>query len=214
MDEFVGELIRQLEGSGLIQNTLVVFTSDHGEEFYDHKSVGHGHSVYEELLRVPLIMRLDGVLPAGHRVHQPVELIDVSPTILDLLGLEIPDTMQGQSLLGYIENPETPPRANSLASSAKPLKTALRHGRWKLIHRSTGWIAKEGVQLFDLTQDPQEKRDVSLEQPVVTEALRQMLAWHLERDTPVGQEPVESAVLDEETRASLEALGYIEEIEE
>ena len=212
MDDYVGELIRLLEDRGLTDNTLIIFTSDHGEELNDHKSIGHGHTVYDELLRVPLIMRLDGVLPARVRVAQPVDLIDLSPTVLDLLGLEIPESMQGQSMLLYIEDPAAPAKTTSLASSARPFRFALRHGDWKLVrHNTTGWLGKHKVELCDLARDPMESNDVSQEHPVVVEALRQLLAWHLERDQLAGEAPAEAAILDEQSLESLRALGYLAE---
>lgn len=211
MDDYVGEIVHQLEARDLTRNTLIIFTSDHGEEFFDHQSLGHGHTVYDELLRVPLIMRLDGVLPAGTRVSQPVELIDLAPTVLDLLGLEIPPAMQGQSMLPYIENPSaTQPRV-SLATSGKLWQFSIGYGDWKLVrHNAIREESKEKVELFDLVRDPKERHDVSSEQPIVTSALRQLLAWHLGQEKLAGKPRPPGAKLDPETLEALKAMGYLE----
>ncbi len=210
MDDYVGEIVRQLEVRDLAKNTLIVFTSDHGEEFFEHESLGHGHTVYDELLRVPLILRLDGVLPAGRRVSQPVELIDLAPTVLDLLGLDIPDTMQGRSLLPYIEDPATAPRTVSLAGSAQPWQFAIGHGRWKLILRkAVPDVAEETFHLFDLERDPKELRDISSEHPIVATALRQLLAWHLDPDHPENRPLSARTKLDPQTLEALKAIGYV-----
>jgi arylsulfatase A-like enzyme len=211
MDDYVGEIMFQLESRGLSENTLVIFTSDHGEEFFDHRSLGHGHTVYDELLRVPLIMRLDGVLPAGTRVAQPVELIDLAPTVLDLFGLETPSVMRGRSLLPSIEDPGKIRRGVSLATSARPSQYSIAYGNWKLIrHDAVRGKSKERVELFHLARDPRETRDVSLEEPIAATALRQMLAWHLARDRMTGEAQAPRATLDPETLKALKAMGYVE----
>lgn len=102
MDRYVGTLLDRLERSKLDRKTLVVFISDHGEEFWDHGSVGHGHTVYDELLKIPLIMRLKGVLPEGLATEVPIDLADVAPTILDVLGIDPPPQAQGSTVLPYV----------------------------------------------------------------------------------------------------------------
>ncbi|MCP5042613.1 MAG: sulfatase-like hydrolase/transferase, partial [bacterium] len=193
------------------RNTLVIFTSDHGEEFYEHNSLGHGHSVYDELLKVPLILRLEGVLPEGLRIGAPVELLDLAPTILDLLGQPIPDSMQGQSLLGLIEDPRRGQTRVRLAGSAQPQQYAISHGDWKLVRRDPGALLPNTVfELYDLEQDPGEQRDLSDEQPVVGFALRQMLERQLAAATAAGRLPAPRAKIDTETLEALKAIGYLD----
>ncbi len=211
MDDYVGELLRELEMRDLARNTLVIFTSDHGEEFYEHNSLGHGHSVYDELLKVPLILRLEGVLPEGLRIGAPVELLDLAPTILDLLGQPIPDSMQGQSLLGLIEDPRRGQTRVRLAGSAQPQQYAISHGDWKLVRRDPGALLPNTVfELYDLEQDPGEQRDLSDEQPVVGFALRQMLERQLAAATAAGRLPAPRAKIDTETLEALKAIGYLD----
>lgn len=214
MDDYIGELMRQLEARDLLSNTLIVFTSDHGEEFFEHQSVGHGHTVYEELLDVPLIMRLDGVLPAGTVVTEPVDLIDLAPTLLDLLGLDTPPGMQGSSLLPYVLDTSKKREQVSFASSGAPVAYAIRYGDWKLIHNTQATVPTtpdapdKRYELFDLRTDPGEKNNVGSSRPVVAEALRQWLAWQLDDEGQKGTPPAPRANIDAETLEALRAIGY------
>ena len=211
MDRYLGWVLDRLEALDLARSTLVIVASDHGEEFWDHGSVGHGHSVYEELLRVPLVMRLEGVLPAGRRVRTDVGLVDLAPTLLDLLGIEAPRTMGGESLLPYIAAPEDyrPERA-SFARANRPWE-ALSFGRWKLIRdRSQG---DSQPALFDLEADPREQRDRAAEHPVVVGTLEQMLRrqqYENARRARIEATRVTPTELEPEVLENLRALGYFE----
>ncbi len=211
MDVYVGNLLDRLEKRGKLKNTLIIFVSDHGDEMMDHRSLGHGHGVHDELLRVPLLMSLDGVLPAGLRISEPVELLDVAPTILDLLGLETPSAMQGRSLLPFIDGGGASGDHPSLASTDFPSYQSIVYRDWKLIR---GPILNQGrqprLQLFDLTIDPGELDDVSRAQPVIRAALSQMLDWELAGIEPPAQHDQGNDELSPAVRSNLEALGYIE----
>ena len=207
MDDYMGRIFDLLEENNMTEHTLVIFTSDHGEEFMDHGSLGHGHSVYEELLRVPFIMRLDGVLPAGLRIEDPVDMIDIAPTILDLLGQEIPETMQGKSLLPLIEAPESWEPRISLASSGRPVHHAIRYGRWKLIRKDPN--DDQDDELYNLIRDPREATNIYADRTVIATALQQMLKWELYRAAHLDQAERVVESIDEETLRELEELGYV-----
>ncbi|MHC4560955.1 MAG: sulfatase, partial [Planctomycetota bacterium] len=98
MDTEIGRLFERLEELGLDDKTLVIFCSDHGEEFYDHGKLGH-YGAYSEVTHVPLIIRWPGVIPKGTEVYETVRTIDLMPTILELCHLPVPEVVQGQSLL-------------------------------------------------------------------------------------------------------------------
>jgi arylsulfatase A-like enzyme len=87
VDAHVGTLLRALDTLGLAQTTLVIVVADHGEEFFDHGNLGHRHTLYEESVRVPMVLRLPGVLPAGASIRGPVAVTDILPTVLDILHL-------------------------------------------------------------------------------------------------------------------------------
>lgn len=223
-DVHFSEILDGLERRGLADDTLVVFTSDHGEEFWDHGSVGHGHSVYDELLHVPLSMRIPG-LTDGAMVHGNVGLVDVVPTILDALGLPIPDQLEGRSLLGMIEGKGAPAAPKGTITGFLDNWRALTVGRSKLLQRGTA----EG-RLYDLHDDPHETRDVSAERPVELRLARGLMGLALARTepaaaqaprTPHGRAPrarrhappaihQQTVVIDEATRAQLRALGYVQ----
>jgi arylsulfatase A-like enzyme len=98
VDEAVGEVLGALESTGLRERTLVVLAGDHGEEFWEHGGVEHGRTVYEEVVRVPLLMRWPGHLPASIRVDPVARITDVAPTILDLFAIPPPPDIDGETL--------------------------------------------------------------------------------------------------------------------
>lgn len=102
-DEQIGRVVRKLDQLKLLEDTVIVFVSDHGEEFYDHDDYEHGHSLYDELLRVPLIFSFPSRFPAGKVVDAQVRLMDVLPTVLDILGMDFDkEIVAGRSLLPLI----------------------------------------------------------------------------------------------------------------
>src|SRR5205814_5527591 len=108
-DTIVGKLLAALRSRDLLDETVVIVTADHGEEFYDHGNWGHGHSVYNELLHVPLIVRYPARFPRGVRVDSTVMTIDVMPTILELAGVRSAAPMAGQSLVALATGPPSTP---------------------------------------------------------------------------------------------------------
>src|SRR6185436_19048529 len=154
-DDRVGELLEALRARGLLENTLVVVTSDHGEEFREHGGFGHGQSLHGELLHVPLLMRLPGRLAAGTRLARGVSGLDVMPTILDIAGIEPHPDLQGRSLL-----PETQPAgaANAddepvvfswRAGDAGAEEVCAAQGPLKVIYSTA-----ERLRVFDRSADP------------------------------------------------------------
>ncbi|HLY36542.1 MAG TPA: sulfatase-like hydrolase/transferase, partial [Candidatus Binatia bacterium] len=108
VDDHVGRILAALDGLGLARTTLVVLVSDHGEEFFEHGNLGHRHNLNEEVVRVPIMLRLPGALPAGAAVRGPVSLTDVLPTILDILGLPPASAAGSASFLPLIRGAESP----------------------------------------------------------------------------------------------------------
>jgi arylsulfatase A-like enzyme len=215
MDRYVGWIVERLDEAGLGQQTLFVLVSDHGEEFMEHRSVGHAHTVYEELLRIPLILRLPGALPAGLRLDVGAQLIDLAPTILDLIGEPIPEWMEGRSLLPFIEAPDRePPLRPAFASSNGPRHETVRLGRWKLIRDDPeDPRTPHRHRLFDLESDPDETVDLWSRELVVGQALRQLLEAKLAGDAAQRTAPterVEHDELDADELEGLRALGYLE----
>jgi arylsulfatase A-like enzyme len=203
-DHEIGALMAALEELPGSRRTVVVVTSDHGEPLGQRGDVYHGHSLYEELVHVPLLM-LFPWRPEPVRVDAIVSLSDLAPTLLDLAGLPVPDEFTGRSLLRPTDGLDPPAAVGSKDAE----QWYIREGRWKLL------LDRKEARLFDLAADPLEMRDVSDLHPVATE----YLASRLMERTPAfldewqAPAPMESG-LDADERKSLEdalrALGYLE----
>jgi arylsulfatase A-like enzyme len=203
VDAAVGDVLGALERRGLAAETLVVCLSDHGEEFWEHGGVEHGHTVYDELVRVPLLVRWPGHVPAGARAGGVVRLTDVAPTILDLLGLPAPAAQDGSSLVPLLRGEAVAPRAalveNLLfAEERRALRT---HDR-KYIRWANG---KEEV--YDLAADPLERRDLAGVEAIAS-PLRTLYAERISRQTAAARAATESAPAA--SHAALRALGYVQ----
>lgn len=210
-DASFGALVAELERRGLASNAAILFLSDHGEEFADHGGWKHGWTLHEELLRVPMVLRLPGGAHGGTRVATPAEQIDVAPTLYELAGVGTPDSLPGRSLLAKLAGEEGAP--TSFAWLERPglaLASATRAG-WKRIRFDGDWsppLGRPPAQLFDLGRDPRELDDLEL-------AWREPLrgAWlDGELRAALGRFhsslAAEEAPIDAELEQSLRALGY------
>jgi arylsulfatase A-like enzyme len=153
-DEHFGHFLAKLRELGLQDDTIIVITSDHGEEFQEHGSWGHGHSVYQELLGVPLLFRWPGVIPAGVRVGPVVSTMDIGPTVLEATGVPIPKEFEGHSLMGFIRG-DWPMGPYVAFSDFLDHRRVIRGGDWKLIIR--GNLSQV---IFDLKSDPGERKEL------------------------------------------------------
>ncbi len=206
-DLHFGRLLDALRERGLYEDTLLVFLSDHGEEFAEHNRWTHGHTLLVESVHVPLIIRYPGS-GGGLRIAEPVEQIDLLPTILDYLGVEPPSVLPGRSLLPLLAGGGGGPERQILTYlHLRGLPSAaVMEGRWKLIE----WRRGEQVvrsSFFDTLSDPGEHRDVAGERPVVAGYLAASLEEKLRQE---GKLPVGEAVLGEEIESHLRALGYLD----
>ncbi len=205
-DAHFGSIIEALERRGVADETIVIFTADHGEEFWDHGSVGHGHSVYEELINVPLIVHVPGVTDGGLRIEDSVGLVDVLPTIYDALGRDIPSDLSGESFLPLLRGEAADAPRVAVTGFMEGWR-AVNVGRLKLIQRT-----ERRVMLHDLVEDPDEVTDVAADRPIAVRYARGLLGLHLagverpsRRRAAIRQQRIE---IDPETQAQLEALGY------
>lgn len=201
VDGFIGRVVALLEERGLLEHTVLVLVSDHGEEFWDHGSVLHSHTLYQELVHVPLIWRLPGARFGGRRVPALVRNMDVAPTILDLLAISAPSTFQGRSLLSLMRG-EAAPVVVGIAEMEKA--RMIIDPPWKLVLESGG-----ERRLFHLAADPGEHRDLSGQEPARTAAMRLTLGKALASGmTEVRELAPEDA--DPALKERLRALGYVE----
>lgn len=171
LDEEIASLLKTLESQGRLKNTLVIITSDHGEMLGEHGIFDHGNSLYEQVLRVPLIMSMPAQLPRATRVEVPVSHVDLSATILDVARVPQRDALAGRSLAGlWRQNPEGVQTSPVLAEVSHapfaetpdnwPVKKgwlmAMRDAQWKLIVHQDG-----RRELYDLQKDPGELRNLA-----------------------------------------------------
>ena len=206
-DRQIGLLLDALRAGGLLDNTLIVVLSDHGEGLGYHKHIGHIHQVYDTLLRVPLVMSFSSVVPAGLRIPDVVSLVDVFPTVAELLGLEGPEPASGVSLVPLLRGQPMAPRA-VMAATYRPEaftdKQAIVRDGFKYIH---SWSPeREWEELYDLEGDPDELEDLIATRPEVATRLRASLADRLAASPQGSAVPVE---LSEADRDRLRALGYL-----
>ncbi len=172
-DRYLGDLLVYLQTKGMLDDTLIVVTGDHGDEFWDHGSCGHGSGVYQDLVWVPLIFRLPGLFPQGRRIEVEADGVDIMPTLLDAAGVPIPKGVQGESLLRWIYA-DRPVYPRTTISTHYDQIYALRSGDWKLI------LYKGGkAKLFDLRKDPKEQRDVLRDKSVARRYLQDALSLFL-----------------------------------
>ena len=196
VDAAFGRLMEGLRRLELHDTTLIVFTSDHGEEFGEHGMVGwHSHTLYDELLHVPLLIRFPGAWQGGRRLDAQVRLLDVAPTVLGAVGVERPGVFQGANLTHFVAG--GPPPSPYALSALDEGGTSLRTPEWKRIRR----------ELYDLTEDPGETLDVAAEHPGVAEKLRRIKVELVTEGPAIG--PVDAPV-SPELQERLEALGYVQ----
>ena len=197
VDRAILGLLEQLETRP--RDRVVLLLSDHGEELFERGSVGHGHSVHEEIVGLALALaRLGGADGPARQVTTPVGHLDVAPTLLKLGGLPIA-SLPGQDLLGSVEARPYHSR-NLYWPGEDPERRAIRAGRWKALVGRGGDRA-----LYDLERDPGERRRLVREPVEAARALR--------RPAPLGRRDPRppAAELDARDRDALRALGYLDE---
>ncbi len=206
--ETIRPLLDRLDQLGLARDTLVVFTSDHGEAFGEHGQFQHD-DLYAGTLRVPLVLRWPGRLPAGLRIGSRVRLIDVMPTILELLGVPAPPSLQGQSLTPLLHDAFARPAAEGAVSeySDGRLYESLRRGGLSYI------VDGPEERLFDLVRDPAERQNVLATRPEEAAAMRAALErWrrNCRALVPLLGPRGGTIAPSDETARRLRALGYME----
>jgi len=220
MDHRLGQLVDMLKRRGIYDNCVLVVTSDHGDEFTDHHPYyydAHGHSLYEELIHTPLIVKLPHQSEGGRRVSQRVSSVDLLPTIAALVSVEAPPALDGRSLVPLLHGDATVaqvPVYSEALNDRREMK-AVHDGDHKLIVTiPADVVAREGrlflpespeVELYRTAEDPREETDLSGQH--TTAALLDAVRGHVAG----GRRSSASAPMDAETVKQLEAMGYLEQ---
>jgi choline-sulfatase len=208
MDEQIGRLLGELRSLGIADRTLVVLVGDHGEGLGEHGESQHGHFLYETTLRVPLLMRSPGKIPAGRSVPELVRTIDIAPTVLALLNLPPLENVQGVSLLPLVQSNGTSPELRAYSETLEPHAQfglsrlrSLTTPEWK-------YILAPRCELYRRQTDPAEAHSLTQQEPAVAVALRQELKDVIAHSPPAVSAGAAPHQLTEAERARLESLGY------
>jgi arylsulfatase A-like enzyme len=229
MDTELGRLVERLGELSLRDRSLIAFYADHGEEFHEHGRMFHGETVYGEMIRVPLILWAPGRVPAGLDVQEPVQLIDVMPTLLELSGLQVPKVAQGQSLRPLLVKPggagavsaESGWRRRPLVAERQPMggtehpradeSYAIMDGGFKLVHNVLRPPEKPEFELFDFMADPHDRKNIAAEQKeTVARLSRELEAW--KKMAKAARLPPDSETtkgMSAEQLEQLRSLGYV-----
>ncbi len=232
MDAEIMRLLERLEDLKLDRDTLIVFVGDHGEEFHEHGRMFHGQSVYRELARTPLLFRQPGVIPAGTRIKETVENIDVMPTILEIFGFSASQPMQGKSLLPLILKGKDGSKvaradeqigntaivekaATSQAGGPPPRDTesvGIILDGWKLIHNTKKSANAPEYELYEVRSDPREQKNLAAEKPEIVRRLAAEISrWKKITDSQKLKSDAEATKgMSQEELERLRSLGYIQ----
>ncbi|MGE0785340.1 MAG: sulfatase [Sandaracinaceae bacterium] len=212
-DTHFGNFLQRLSALNLSDDTLLVITADHGEEFGDHGSWGHGHSIFQELIGVPLVFYMPGRIPEGRRVEHTVSTMNIAQTVMDLTGVRGMQHAEGRSLVPDLLG-DVPTGPQAAFTNFQDIRRVVRAGRYKLVVR-----ANHSAVMFDLQADPQERNERPVhELPIAGRYTRILLGQYLGAQNRAqwlqGQQEqgtaleAEQAVMDDTIREQLRALGY------
>ncbi len=238
MDAEFGRLLQRLKTLGLADRVVTAFISDHGEEFLEHDRTFHGQTIYGELIDVPLFIYGPGFIPPGGRVDATVRSIDLMPTLLALSHLEVPDSVQGQSLLplvsaaargmegpalreeavklGWEPRPAIAEKARTSEGSISPPphhteSLAIVLDGWKLIYNPYREEGHPEFELFNRSEDPLDQRNLAESHPEIVQTLKEKLdAWKEMAEAAQLPDVEDVEGLDPEELKRLRSLGYIQ----
>jgi arylsulfatase A-like enzyme len=224
MDAELGRLRERLGELGLDRRTLIAFLADHGEEFLEHGRSFHNQGIYGELTNVPLFFWWPGGVPAGTRVPETVELIDVMPTLLELSGLAAPKGIQGASLVSLMRGGPGAragwPRPAITEAAGRPdpgVSTveesyAISLDGWKLAHHVARTADRPEFELFDRRKDPLDASNVAAQHPeIVARLSRELQAWRrMAISARLKPDSALASTVSGEELERLRALGYVQ----
>lgn len=206
VEQAIGSFLHVLKGSNILDNTFVIITADHGEQFREHGNTGHGIHLYDELIHVPLIIAGPGL--ESRVINQQVSLLDLAPTILDMLNVEKPKAFLGRSLLPLITGKTKLGDLTAITEDAnmesgftgirpradlsKGKKISLRTGRYKYVY-----IRDNQDELYNLESDPKEVQNIVDVEPAIATELRNRIMAHIEfedKSTPSEEELIKAKI--------------------
>jgi arylsulfatase A-like enzyme len=225
-ETLIKPLVDELHRLGMYDRTMIIVTADHGEEFFDHRCWNHAHSVYNELLHVPLIIKMPESKYRGRRFPSIVRLIDIMPTVLDVFGIPTKDlSLNGASLVPVLKGREKEDRvflaelSDDINGNKIPQRLALNSGRIKVIlnHPFTpeefAFFSDKPpdfppIEVYDLSRDPLEKQNL-VRQPPDPARTRILIQKAQESDRLIPKRGTGKMKVDKNLEDQLRALGYI-----
>jgi arylsulfatase A-like enzyme/Flp pilus assembly protein TadD len=216
-DSAVGRFMTQLRARGLYDSAMIAVMADHGEGLADHGEDTHGILLYDETINVPLVIKLPGKASASKRVQSRVGLVDVLPTILDVVGVAVPREVQGQSLIGMMK-PASHESEAAVAAPSLPERSSYAESDYA--HDAYGWSSLRALrtgkylyikaprqELYDQSADPEAAHDLSSTSTAVTSTLAGQLDAFRQKTVSTQEAP--KSVVDPAMREKLAALGYV-----
>ncbi len=223
-EKLIGQLVNKLKLLGLYEQTMIIVTSDHGEEFFDHGGWEHGHTLYDELIKVPLIIKFPDLKYKGQRNETIVSLVDLMPTICDEMGVDFSGLqIDGKSLIPVLRGKEKKDRiflaelGGDILDSHIPEKISTNRGKKKLILSQRfspddldffAFPPPEAglVEFYDLSIDPLEKNNSAGKN---SELVNRIIRWIDEINQTAEKRMTSKAIMNEKLKEQLKALGYI-----
>ena len=206
MDFYIGRIVEKLKEQDLLGTTLIVLAGDHGEAFGEKQEEGHGVFIYESTMRIPLIFYAANNLPQGKRITARVRLIDIMPSVLDMLNIQVPEDIQGTSLLPYIEGK----KKQDLSSYIESYYPRENYGWSELVGLIDGdwkYIKAPKQELYNLKLDPKEENNLFQEERQIAQEKRDKLEDIIKNS--VSPLIAGKRDLTDEEREKLRSLGYI-----
>lgn len=204
-DYCVGQVIDKLKTLGIYDSTLIIITSDHGESLGEHGESNHGFFIYDCTVKVPLVIKMPNG-PSGIKVDNAVGLIDIMPTVLQAMDMEIPPQVQGKSLLKFLEGKKSEDKRAFYCESLVPTQYEL-NPLLGLVNKRFKYIQTSTPELYDLENDPCEITNIidkhTNRARIMQDDLKKILETY-HRDDMKSE-----TMLDPESKARLEALGYV-----
>ncbi|MBA7680467.1 hypothetical protein ES703_88783 [subsurface metagenome] len=229
VDDALGDLLGRMEGLGLFDDTIIILTADHGEEFWEHDGFGHGHCLYPEVVRIPLMIYLPPSLGSVcGRIYDCVSLVDIAPTILDLLGLPEGGGMGGRSMLEFIESCGSSPDGGGGVSDYAVFSEFIQNKlKWKGLNVEKKGIYEQNYhliydfnsgekELYELVSDPGELVDISVENEDTTDRLySELMEWY-EANLKIAEKlvPQKEMEMGEEEKEMMRGMGYVIDVGE
>ncbi|MFN7951252.1 MAG: sulfatase [bacterium] len=212
-DHELADLLDHLGKLGVLERAWLVVTSDHGEAFGEHGRFEHNSTVYEEMVKVPLLVRPPGGAQRATRIGEPVGLVDLAPTVLAWAGQPVPAEMAGRPLpLAPGARYAARPRPITLRSASPPVRFGITDGDWKYVRplddSAASSIASE--ELYDLAADPRERTNLAGTRGDVLARFRESAAQELARQRAHAAAPRTLEAMPSETGDALRALGYVQ----